>query len=284
MPRLRLLLSIIGTLIVSTLLSSCSLLPTKPAGIRLYVFNCGNIDVKDISLFSPGFNEGKEKKLTDSCFLIEHPMGNMIWDTGLADSMGEKGMDAFNGKIHMNVTYPFAKQLANLGVDPKDIQILGLSHFHADHTGNANLFTNATVLVQQPEYDAAFGPDPQRYGFVPSTYNKLDRKHFKILHGDYDVFGDGSVIILSAPGHTPGHQVLFIRLPHYGPLVLSGDLYHFTANRIHRRVPVFNYNREETLKSMDKIENFVRAVHARMWIQHDLEQMSELRHAPQYYD
>ena len=284
MSILRAVLLLVGSVLTTVMLNGCSLFTPTPPAIKLYVFQCGNIDVKDISLFSPGVDEGVEKKITDSCYLIQHPKGNMIWDTGLSDAMGEKGADAFGGKIHLNVTHPLADQLAQIHIKPDDIGILGLSHFHADHTGNANLFPHATLLIQEEEFNAAFGPEPQSYGFNPATYSKLDRNRINVLHGDYDVFGDGSVIIKKAPGHTPGHQVLFLNLPNYGPLVLSGDLYHFTSNREHRRVPSFNFNKEESLESMERIEAFVKEKHARFWIQHDLEQNQTIKHSPAYYD
>ncbi len=103
-----------------------------------------------------------------------------------------------------------------------------------------------------------------------------------LLDGKHDVFGDGSVIIMPAPGHTPGHQVLFVDLLEAGPIMLSGDLYHFTENRLHRRVPVFNFDAEMTLQSMETIEAFLTATGATLWIQHDLEQNASIPHSPTY--
>lgn len=268
----------------ATALSACSLLDSKPPAMKLYVFQCGNIVTTDVSIFSPGVNEGQSKRLTDSCYLIQHPKGNLIWDTGLNDALGEKGMDAFDGKFHLSVTQPFANQLAAINIKPEQIQYLGISHFHADHTGNANMFNQAALLIQAEEFDAAFGPEPQTYGFVPDSYSQLDRNKIQVLHGDFDVFGDGRVVIKKAVGHTPGHQMLFVDLPETGPIVLSGDLYHFTSNREHRRVPAFNFNKEQTLESMETMEQFTSAEKAQFWIQHDLEQNQTIRHSPEFYN
>lgn len=267
----------------AALSSACSLFGPSTPAMKLYVFHCGDIVTKDVSIFSPGVNLGQRKQLTNSCYLIQHPKGNLIWDTGLNDAIGTQGVDAFDGKFHLSVSKPLAPQLAEIGIKPDDIQYLGISHFHADHTGNANLFSNATLLIQQEEFDAAFGPEPQKYGFAPETYSTFGRKNARVLQGDLDLFGDGRVVIKKAVGHTPGHQMLFLDMPKSGPIVLSGDLYHFTSNRQHRRVPSFNFSKEKTLESMEAMEQFTAAKHAQFWIQHDLEQNQDIRHSPEFY-
>jgi N-acyl homoserine lactone hydrolase len=273
-------LSLIG-ICCCLLLSACS--KDDQPKLTLHAFQCGNIEVKDISIFSPGVDEGVTKLLTDSCYLIQHEKGSMIWDTGLPDALEGKGGEAFGGKLLLTVTHPLAKQLEEININPQEVNFIGLSHFHGDHTGNANLFTNASLLVQQEEYDAAFGEDPTKFGFNPPSYAQLDKSKIKVLDGDYDVFGDGSVVIKTAPGHTPGHQVLFVNLKETGPVVLSGDLYHFTKNREHKRVPSFNFDKEQTLAAMDVIEQFVDAEEAQFWIQHDKEQNATIKHSPEFY-
>jgi N-acyl homoserine lactone hydrolase len=266
---------------MALLMSACSAKSDNP--LTLHVFDCGKIEVRDESIFSPGINKGKTKKLVDSCYLIQHEKGTLVWDTGLNDALGEKGVEAMEGAFFMNVPKTFISQLDEIAINPKDIDFLGLSHFHGDHSGNANLFSNAQLIIQQEEFDAAFGADATQFGFEPSTYDQVDRKKINVISGDEDVFGDGSVIIKRAVGHTPGHQVLFLDLAETGPVVLSGDLYHFTSNRDHKRVPSFNFNKEKTLKAMDNIEAFVKEKDAKLWIQHDLEQNSTIQHSPKFY-
>jgi len=261
------------------LLSACS----KSPNLTLHVFECGQVQVHDISLFSPGVDEGKEKFLTNSCYLIQHDKGTMIWDTGLPDALAGQQAEAFGGKLTLSVNKTLKGQLDEIGVDPSAIQYMGISHFHGDHTGNANLFNNAKLLIQQAEYDAAFGDTPAKYGFNPGSYNQIDKDNILVLEGDYDVFGDGSVTIKTAPGHTPGHQMLLVNLKESGPIMLSGDLYHFTKNRTHRRVPAFNFDKEQTLATMDVIETFVKDSGAQFWIQHDKEQNAEIKHSPDFY-
>ncbi|WP_094706216.1 N-acyl homoserine lactonase family protein [Hahella sp. CCB-MM4] len=274
----------LATLAVAALTSACTgMMNTKEDAIKLYVFDCGNILSRDVSMFSPGVDEGQSKQLTDSCYLIRHPKGDMIWDTGLSDQLTPEGVDAWDGAFHLSVSHPLQSQLKEIGVEPEEIEYLGISHFHGDHTGNANLFNKATLLIQQQEFDAAFGPDANKFGFNPDSYSNFGQPNSKILQGDYDVFGDGRVVIKQAVGHTPGHQVLFLDMPQSGPILLSGDLYHFTKNRTYRRVPSFNFNQEQSFQSIDKIEKFVKEKGAELWIQHDLEQNQKIKHAPEYY-
>ncbi len=274
--------AISSLLAMTFLFSGCSSSPEK-AKLSLHVFECGEIEVRDVSLFSPGIDEGQKKQMVDSCYLIQHEKGTLVWDTGLSDALGETGIEKWEGAFFMNVPKTFISQLEEISIKPEEIDYLGISHFHSDHTGNANLFSNASLIIQQEEYDAAFGSEATKFGFDPTGYNKLDKSKIEVINGDKDVFGDGSVIIKRAIGHTPGHQVLFLDLEETGPLVLSGDLFHFTKNRTHKRVPSFNFSKEQTLKSIDDIEAFVKEKGALFWIQHDKEQNDKIKHSPEFY-
>lgn len=265
-------------------LSGCASQSSDKINIQLYAFDCGNIESRDVSMFSPGVDKGKIKKLTNSCYLIRHPLGDLMWDTGLPDTIGPEGIIVYEGAFEMKVNNPLAKQLKEIDVDPSDIEWLGISHFHSDHTGNANWFSNASLLIQEEEFAAAFGENPYQFGFEPTHYNKLDQAKITKLNGDLDLFGDGRVVIKKAVGHTPGHQALFVDLPNSGPILISGDLYHFTSNREHRRVPVFNFDKEQSLQSMEEIEAFVKQTNAQFWIQHDKEQNATIKHAPEFYN
>ena len=138
--------------------------------------------------------------------------------------------------------------------------------------------------MQRPEHEAAFSDDPAAYRFDPQYYGALETAETLILDGDHDVFGDGSVVIKSAPGHTPGHQVLFVDLAEYGPVVLSGDLYHFPESRALKRVPTFNFDAEMTLEAMDRVEDFLIETGARLWIEHDIAENALLEKSPAYYE
>jgi glyoxylase-like metal-dependent hydrolase (beta-lactamase superfamily II) len=267
-------------LILGFISSGCSLSPET--NLRVYVLDGGRISVKNLSIFATSeVYEGRSMELANPCFLVQHPKGMLLWDAGLPDTLVDKTVGDEIMQVSMKKT--LASQLEELNLSPQDIDYLVHSHMHYDHIGNSNMFASSTWLIHEEEYEYAFGSDAEkREEYV--YYKALKQSNTIKLNGDYDVFGDGTVVILSAGGHTPGHQVLFIDLPETGPVVLSGDLYHFAEQRIHRRVPRFNDNREETLNSMDKIERFLEDKGARLVIQHDLKQISLLPHAPDFVD
>jgi glyoxylase-like metal-dependent hydrolase (beta-lactamase superfamily II) len=184
----------------------------------------------------------------------------------------------------MKVKKTLAAQLQEIGYAPEKIDYFGISHMHFDHIGNAALFPKSTVLMQKEEYDSAFGADPAKYHLDPSMYPTLRNNPFKTLTGDYDVFGDGTVTIKRELGHTPGHQALYLKLPKSGNIFLSGDLVHFTDNWEHKWVPVFNFDKEQSVKTMNEVEQFLKANNATLWIQHDAEQNAKIKHSPAYYE
>jgi N-acyl homoserine lactone hydrolase len=253
---------------------------------RMYVFNCGEIAIKDISHWSPGVNAGKPFEFSNHCYLIRHAKGLMLWDSGYADAVAARpdGVVAPTGLNVGRLPRTLVSQLAEIALTPDQITHLAFSHTHNDHVGNAPLFGKATLYIQETEYDAAFGPDFAKFGFNPPTYEKLRGNRVVKLRGDRDVFGDGSVTIVSTPGHTPGHQSLLVRLPKRGPVILSGDLVHFQDNWDHRRVPAFNFDREQTAASMRKIAELVASSKAEFWINHDKAQSARIPKSPQYIE
>jgi glyoxylase-like metal-dependent hydrolase (beta-lactamase superfamily II) len=264
-----------------------------PLSLRLYVFDCGTIHVTDLSRFSLKPEEVAATDLSIACFLITHPKGTLIWDAGAVPDSAWKPTGAASTQ---HVTLPDSQQrdiilaksltaqLAELGYSPADITYLALSHYHYDHTANANLFAGATWLVRQEERDAMFAEKPPGTT-QPSTYAALRNSKTLILKtDDHDVFGDGTVIIKSAPGHTPGHQVLFLKLPKTGPVLLSGDLYHYPEERALDRVPTFEFNPAQTRATRVAIDAFLKKTGAQLWIQHDFLGNAKLMKSPRYYE
>ena len=221
------------------------------ASLRLYLFDCGHLRIADPGRFSLTMDEVSTLELSVPCYLIEHPDGTLLWDAGLSDSLAEGSPHTQANGTVTTVTATLRAQLEELGYQPADITYLALSHLHYDHAGNANDFVASTWLVQRPEHEAAFS-DAQGF-FDQALYTELENSETMLLDGDHDVFGDGTVVIKSAPGHTPGHQVLFVDLAETGGVVLSGDLYHFPENRTLKRVPTFNFDEAQTLASMDAV-------------------------------
>jgi glyoxylase-like metal-dependent hydrolase (beta-lactamase superfamily II) len=270
-------------------LLACAATPAHSAGTieRLYVFNCGESTVKDMSRWTPGVNVGNPGEFSANCYLIRHAKGLMVWDSGINDSVAAMpdGFQRNETSPRYILRKPFREQLAALGVDPAKVQHVAFSHTHGDHVGNGNLFSGATLYIQQAEYDAAFGPEAQsKWNFETENYQKLRTNRIVKLTGDHDVFGDGSVVILSTPGHTPGHQSLLVRLPRRGPVILSGDAVHLQENWRERRVPSFNYNREQSLASMDKLSGVIANTRAELWINHDKAQSDTIPKAPAWME
>lgn len=239
------------------------------AGIRLYTLDCGRAELKDMGFFSDtGEYTGQPGTIAVSCFLIRHPKGILLWDTGMGDKLVEKKEGVDFGAIHIFASVTLIDQLKQLGLTPSDVTYMAFSHFHFDHTGNANLFPSSTWILNQAELTWALG-NPKPDSVDLSSFSGYKTAKSKMIDGDYDVFGDGSVRILRAPGHTPGHQVLELQLKKAGAVILSGDLYHLRQNYDHRRVPDFNFNRADTLASMDRVEKIIQNTKGRLVVQHD---------------
>lgn len=253
---------------------------------RLYVFDCGQLSFDSIESFGLNDDETDIRELAVPCYVIQHENGLLLWDGGLptyfADEEGWQNVEGFEGN-RARLDRTLAEQLADLKLTTADFDYAAFSHMHFDHVGAANELTGAVILMQKSEHDAAFGDEITNQGFLPDTYEGLRDSEFIILEGDHDLFGDGTVRILSMPGHTPGHQSLYVELNEYGPLILSGDLYHFRFNRANRRYPVFNDDPDATLKSIDRIEQLIEETGADLWIQHDLKLFNQLKKAPDYY-
>ncbi len=250
----------------------------KPGLERLYILNCGEGRAGDISRWSPGVNVGQSMDFVDNCYLIRHAQGWFLWDTGVTDAIaampdGQAPSDP--RATHWRRPKTLAAQLAELGVQPSDIKYVAVSHTHPDHIGNVELFPQAMLLVQKAEYE---WPSPLGVGrFKPE--HPATR-----LEGDHDVFGDGSVVIIATPGHTPGHQSLLVKLPKAGAVLLSGDAVHFKDNWEHRRVPAQNSDKDKTVASMQRMADVMAKEQAQLWINHDKAQRDGLKMAPAYYE
>lgn len=254
------------------------------AGPRLYVLDCGKIEVADASLLNAGTRPARKMEFGNSCYLIVHPKGLFLWDTGLPDDMVKSPDGVAREGFVFSLHRTLVSQLRDVGYRPRDVGLVGFSHMHPDHTGNANLFRGSVIFLQKEEYDAAFGPQPSAHRFDSSTYGALRDGKFVKLQGDHDIFGDGSVVIKRATGHTPGHQVLYVKLRRTGGVLLSGDLVHSWDNWSDNHVPPFNYSKEDSLRAIKEIRVFLKVSNAQLWIQHDLKQNSALKRAPLYYE
>jgi N-acyl homoserine lactone hydrolase len=245
---------------------------------RLYVIDCGWAHAADQSRWSPGVNAGVPIDFSDNCYLIHHSSeGYLLWDTGVTDLLTAlpegRAVPALDQTWHRDKT--LAAALAALGVKPADMHYVVVSHVHPDHVGNVELFPDATLIIQKAEWDYAMTLPQKPF----SPQHKAQQ-----LAGDKDLFGDGSLIVLSTPGHTPGHQSLLVHLAKTGDVVLSGDLVHFQSNWDERRVPDLNFDKAQSLASMEKVARILNEKHAQLWINHDKPSSDARRRAPAFYD
>ncbi|HEX4270900.1 MAG TPA: N-acyl homoserine lactonase family protein [Rhizomicrobium sp.] len=250
---------------------------------RVYVLDCGTIISNRPEGFGLTRDEVFNPNFSDPCFLVVHPKGILLFDTGLPDShVGRpiyENMMAYEGILKFTT---LRGELANIGVTAPMITYLAISHSHWDHVGNANDYAGSTWLARKAEYDFMFRPDANPVAL--KNYDRLAHAaNIKFIDGDYDVFGDGSVVLLSTPGHSPGHQSLYVKLAHTGGVVISGDLYHYSAERKLGRVPPREQT-TETPASRKKIEDFLARTHSQLWIGHAIDWYAGAIKAPGWYD
>jgi glyoxylase-like metal-dependent hydrolase (beta-lactamase superfamily II) len=272
---------------ISLVISGCQVDDSTEAGtkssLKLYIFDCGMLRFDSIESFTVSDDESDIRDFIVPCYVVEHENGRLLWDGGLPSKTAD--VEGWQGKGMLSrLDRTFGEQLPEIGLDMSSFDYAAYSHMHFDHVGVANEVIGATLIIQQEEYDAAFADEVTVPGFDPELYSNLRDAERILIDGDHDVFGDGRVRIISAPGHTPGHQVLFIDLENSGPVVLSGDLYHLAISRQDRRVPAFNVDKAMTLASMDRVEALVEETGATFWIEHELALFEQLNKAPAYYD
>ncbi len=217
--------------------------------------------------FSDTYSHGDLKiQLVYSCYLVKHGDQYLLWDTG-------HPMTAPNVAPKVSLV----DQLAQLNLKPEQITFVGISHYHGDHIGQVASFPKSTLLIGKGDWDELTSPKP-REGANPANFAGWIKGENKVepVPLDKDVFGDGSVIMLYTPGHTPGHHSLLVKLPQKGSVVLMGDLAHFHENYDTNGVPTFNTDRSQTLASLDRVKKLAAASKATIIIQHDARDIDKL--------
>jgi N-acyl homoserine lactone hydrolase len=287
LPRMvirRLAATVLGIAALASGVSAADLAPrpsvTSP---RLYVFDCGTLVYNKPEDFNLKREEVKDSNMGVTCYLVVHPRGMLLFDTGLNDQLigrplYENVLDGY-GQIKFNT---LRGQLADIGVSPKNIDYLVLSHYHWDHVGNAGDFAGSTWLVYPGDRDRMFSKEARAYPWF-GQYAALERSKTTVLAGDHDVFGDGTVVVIATPGHTEGHCSLLVRLKNTGPIVLSGDLYHYPEERDLNRMPE-EEKTSGTVQSRQKVEELLRQTGAKLWIGHSMEFFRTVRKSPGWYD
>jgi N-acyl homoserine lactone hydrolase len=268
----RLDLTLAAAVLASACIGTASAAAQSAPELSLTRFDCGKTTtVADVSRFSDvAAFKGLSIQLTFSCYLIKHGGDYLVWDTGNPPATG--GAPAPTAPSSSLV-----EQLAQLHLKPEQIIFVGISHYHGDHVGQLASFPQATLLIGKGDWDAVNGPapnpgvDPKNFAHWISGGGKVEP-----LLGDKDVFGDGSVIMLSTPGHTPGHHSLLVKLGDKGNVLITGDLAHFRENYDSNGVPTFNTSRAETLASLDRFKQLAKNLNATVIIQHDARDIGKL--------
>jgi glyoxylase-like metal-dependent hydrolase (beta-lactamase superfamily II) len=258
-------------------------LPQTPPPVKLYIFDCGTLKSGNPDVLTARGVTTTDMSVT--AYLIVHPRGTLLWDTGvIPDELVQPGGTT---EARATVHKTLQGQLAEIGYKPSGITYLALSHNHYDHSANANAFAGSTWLVQKAERAVMF-PDtpPPAPNTAAPRFSALKASKTMLLDGDYDVFGDGTVVIVATPGHTPGHQSLFVKLSKTGSVVLSGDLYHYPSERTLKDFTPFSAlgNAAQETASKAKIEALLKEKKATLWIQHDIIAYAKLKKSPAFYD
>ncbi|WP_439130042.1 N-acyl homoserine lactonase family protein, partial [Polaribacter sp.] len=238
---------------------------TKPE-VKLHQLVGGSILVKKLEVFSQDTTyTGQQKQFTDAYYVIEHPKGNLMWDAGLPEQLVmPEPFDEPSGVYRIQRPDSLVNQLKSIGFKVEDFKYFAMSHSHFDHTGHANYMKDATLIIQENEFNVNLSDTLKQKNPAIAALTNV-----KKINGDFDVFGDGTVVIKYMPGHTIGHQVLYVEVTgSEKPIILTGDLYHFEENRTNKGVPSFNYSTKETLESMKNFEAFAKEKNAEVIIQH----------------
>ena len=254
----------------------------KKEPIKMFMFDGGTVQVNMLEIFSQDdAYKGQSKTFADAFYLIQHPDGNLLWDAGLSeDLIGKEPFTTPEGAFTVSRKTGIEEQLKSIGLSTNDVKYIALSHTHFDHSGSASKLPNAIWIVQENEYNFVTSEEQKKQS--PDNFNAIKNlKALKKINGNYDVFGDGRVVIVSTPGHTPGHQSLFLDLEQEGPLMLTGDMYHMEESRENSRVPIFNHDVDQTLASMEVFETFAKEKGARVIIQHSSKDYNSLNPAPE---
>lgn len=260
-----------ATMLAATVTRLDAQAPAAPAAVSLARLECGtNQPPTDVGQrFSDTYAyNGLKVQLVYSCYVIRHGDDVLVWDTGFPKS---------SAPTSPKQTIP--ELLSQLDIGPAQVKYVGLSHSHGDHIGQASLFPMATLLVGKGDWEVLSDAKatPNQAPITPW----LNGGKVETLTGDKDVFGDGSVIILNMPGHTPGHRSLLVRLKGMGNVLLTGDLAHFHENYESNGVPSFNTDRAATLASIDRFKQIARNLKATVIIQHDQRDIAKLPLFPQ---
>ena len=297
MIRKRYLGSACGLLLLSllagTAIASSGELPNaSSAGFaeKLFRLDCGRSIANDESIWTPGENQGHSIEFSSTCWLVKRGNQRLLWDTGVPEATANDptGWSTLPKLILYHLDKTLTSQLAEIGLKLPDVTYVAISHTHGDHIGNVTLFPDAEILIQRTEYEwihGGNGPNENVNQLMALARRLMGSpRNLRLIDGDLDVFGDGSITLISTPGHTPGSQSLLVHLKNSGFIILSGDVVHLEENFAKSRVPSLNTDKQASIESMERIRQIIKTYKAIMFINHDKKQTDGLKLLPAFYD
>jgi len=257
---------------------------------KLFRLDCGRSLANDEPVWTPGENVGRSIEFSSTCWLVKHGSEWLLWDTGVPKTAlnDPKGWSTLPNLIVYHLDKTVSDQLAEVGLRPRDISRVAMSHTHGDHIGNVGLFPDSEILMQRAEYNwinSDNGPNDNVNQLMALARKLLGApRKLQLIDGDTDVFGDGSVVLVSTPGHTPGSQSLLVHLKNSGFIILSGDVVHSEENFEKNVVPSLNTDKAESIASMERIRQMIATYKAMLFINHDKKQTDTLKLVPAFYE
>jgi N-acyl homoserine lactone hydrolase len=250
--------------------------------MKLFIFDGGRALVPDMSRFTSGQNIGLPVIIPFPMFLIDHPEGLVVFDTGInMDNLPE----VFKEETTSSPEQRIDRQMMKLGYEPENVKYVILSHLHLDHAGGMTFFPNATFIVRQEEMRAAWWPEEDEKAYVFADYK--DTRGYRYLHlkddEQLDVFDDGTLVLFDTSGHTRGHQSAIIKLPKSGTMVLAADAAQVGENLSKGYLPGGCWNTAMAARSIKKLQHLEKEG-AKIICGHDLPTFEQLRLAPEWYE
>ncbi len=255
---------------------------TEP-DLEMWRLDCGTLEISDMAAFSDAhLYDGQPRTLTVSCYLIRNGDRYLLWDAGLDKALVEANVTQSGATLSMRQS--IETQLESIGLAANDVTFVGISHYHFDHVSQLPDFAQSKLIIGSKDWElikqsGSGGPllDPRPF----AAWLGVNEGRAIAIAKDFDVFGDGSVVMKATPGHTPGHTALLVRMPQMGNVLLTGDLYHFEEQVTNRGVPEFNTDRADTLASFERFDTMAKSLSATVIIGHDLRHLDCLPSFPE---
>lgn len=253
--------------------------------MKLYILDGGQAHMPDMSHLTPGRNVGKPITFPFPMYLIDHPKGLVVFDTGFYLDKELKSYRNVPGQPDWKPEQRIDRQLIKLGYKPEDVKFVILSHMHKDHCGGMTLFPQATFIVRKQELHAAWWPESFQMGYSYDDFK--DTRNFKYIQPldeeEFDVFYDGSLICIDTKGHTRGHQSLIVNLPKYGKIVLAVDAAQVAEILEEKIIPGICWNSEMAVRAIEKLQH-MQSIGMHIIMGHDPVAWKTLKIAPDYYE